>query len=470
MIHWVTGRSDEVVARLPEGSIDLFITSPPFYRLRSYLPSDHPDKEHEIGQEPTPGDFIDTLLRHVAEWRRALAPHGSIVIEIGDTSAGSGGAGGDYNADGLRDGQPKFTGTARSAAESKKGVDPKNRGNTSLGTARLTEGFPMEKSLCLIPDALAIALAYGFNPLNGNESPAGRWRVRNEVVWARTNPVVGNDGDKFRRAHSKVIVATLAKDRYWDIEELRTTPAYGITDEDGRSLTRPYEAPGQPERQTRVANEQGQRINSNPGGAPPLDWINALASLIDAMPGARGIDVVRAARDSGIVDEGDVWDVPTTGYSGAHYAVFTPNLVRRPIVAMTPKRVCLGCGKPSRRIAGETTYVGRGGVGDPATLDRRDGQRVSGGVNAFSTSGDKTATAVRSTIGWTECECDEGWRPGRICDPFGGSGTTGMVASAHGFDAILIDIDDRNEDLARERLGFMMTTTSIEDLVVELKG
>jgi site-specific DNA-methyltransferase (adenine-specific) len=467
VIHWVTGRSDEVVARLPEGSIDLFITSPPFYRLRSYLPSDHPDKEHEIGQEPTPGDFIDTLLRHVAEWRRALAPHGSIVIEIGDTSAGSGGAGGDYNADGLRDGQPKFTGTARSAAESKKGVDPKNRGNTSLGTARLTEGFPMEKSLCLIPDALAIALAYGFNPLNGNESPAGRWRVRNEVVWARTNPVVGNDGDKFRRAHSKVIVATLAKDRYWDIEELRTTPAYGITDEDGRSLTRPYEAPGQPERQTRVANEQGQRINSNPGGAPPLDWTNALASLIDAMPGARGIDVVRAARDSGIVDEGDVWDVPTTGYSGAHYAVFTPNLVRRPIVAMTPKRVCLGCGKPSRRIVKRERVA----PADDSTRSKSHADESTAIDNdTFRQVPEVGWEYDRETVGWTECGCDEGWRPGRVCDPFGGSGTTGMVASAHGFDAILIDLDDRNEDLARERLGFMMTTTSIEDLVVELKG
>ena len=452
MIHWVTGRSDEVVARLPEGSIDLFITSPAFYRLRSYLPSDHPDKEHEIGQEPTPGDFIDTMLRHVAEWRRALAPHGSIVIEIGDTSAGSGGAGGDYNTDGLRDGQPKFTGTARSAAESKKGVDPKNRGNTSLGTARLTGGFPMEKSLCLIPDALAIALAYGFNPLNGNESPAGRWRVRNEVVWARTNPVVGNDGDKFRRAHSKVIVATLSKDRYWDIEELRTAHLIGSGGAPRGSFN--LSAPGNhTEGDTAVAE-------MNPGGAPPLDWTNALASLIDAMPGARGIDVVRAARDSGIVDEGDVWDVPTTGYSGAHYAVFTPNLVRRPIVAMTPKRVCLGCGKPSRRIVKrEQVTTGRTTNG-PKNDGRKD-----------ETPAYDNRTAVASeTVGWTKCGCDEGWRPGRVCDPFGGSGTTGMVASAHGFDAILIDLDDRNEDLARERLGFMMTTTSIEDLVVELKG
>lgn len=469
MIHWVTGRSDKVVARLPEGSIDLFITSPPFYRLRSYLPADHPDKEFEIGQEPTPGDFIDTLLRHVAEWRRALAPHGSIVIEIGDTSAGSGGAGGDYNADGLRDGQPKFTGTGLAArggrsdraADVEAGVTP-TLNRPGPAERDKMDGFPLDKSLCLIPDALAIALAYGFNPLNGNESPAGRWRVRNEAVWARTNPVVGNDGDKFRRAHSKVIVATLAKDRYWDIEELRVDCQVP----EGRG--------GSPRRTTfpRTTGKSDdpsveREIKSNPGGAPPLDWTNALASLIDAMPGARGIDVVRAARDSGFVDEGDVWDVPTTGYSGAHYAVFTPNLVRRPIVAMTPKRVCLGCGKPSRRIVKRERVA----PADDSTRSKSHADESTAIDNdTFRQVPEVGWEYDRETVGWTECGCDEGWRPGRVCDPFGGSGTTGMVASAHGFDAILIDLDDRNEDLARERLGFMMTTTSIEDLVVELKG
>src|SRR5204863_9184649 len=83
--------------------------------LRSYLPADHPDKAKEIGSEPTPGAFIDTLLDVVEECRRVLAPHGSLCFELGDTYAGSGGAGGDYNADGLREGHPTFTGSALKA-------------------------------------------------------------------------------------------------------------------------------------------------------------------------------------------------------------------------------------------------------------------------------------------------------------------------------------------------------------------
>src|SRR5262245_60166239 len=34
---------------LPDGSVDLIVTSPPFLALRSYLPPGHPDKDREIG-------------------------------------------------------------------------------------------------------------------------------------------------------------------------------------------------------------------------------------------------------------------------------------------------------------------------------------------------------------------------------------------------------------------------------------
>lgn len=63
----------------------------PYLALRSYLPADHPDKSKEIGSEPDPATFIDVMLALTAEWRRILAPHGSIVIELGDTYSGSGG-------------------------------------------------------------------------------------------------------------------------------------------------------------------------------------------------------------------------------------------------------------------------------------------------------------------------------------------------------------------------------------------
>ena len=56
--RYIVGDVRQVLASLPEASVDLVLTSPPFLALRSYLPSDHPDKPLEA----TPGEFIDTLL------------------------------------------------------------------------------------------------------------------------------------------------------------------------------------------------------------------------------------------------------------------------------------------------------------------------------------------------------------------------------------------------------------------------
>lgn len=60
--RYLVGDVHEALATLPEGSVDLVLTSPPFLALRSYLPDDHPDKAKEIGSEPTPAEFIDALM------------------------------------------------------------------------------------------------------------------------------------------------------------------------------------------------------------------------------------------------------------------------------------------------------------------------------------------------------------------------------------------------------------------------
>lgn len=51
MISWLTMDVFDGLATLPDKSVDLVITSPPFLALRSYLPADHPDKQKEIGSE-----------------------------------------------------------------------------------------------------------------------------------------------------------------------------------------------------------------------------------------------------------------------------------------------------------------------------------------------------------------------------------------------------------------------------------
>ena len=61
--RYIVGDVFDVMGTMPDGSVDLILTSPPFLALRSYLPADHPDKAKEIGSEPTPAEFLDNLAR-----------------------------------------------------------------------------------------------------------------------------------------------------------------------------------------------------------------------------------------------------------------------------------------------------------------------------------------------------------------------------------------------------------------------
>ena len=395
------------LATLEDGSVDLVITSPPFLALRSYLPADHPDKGKEIGSEATPAEFIDTLLAVTAELRRVLAPHGSIAIELGDTYAGSGGAGGDYQEEGLRAGQPVFDGSSRRNA----GGDRNNTGNTSRGTPR-GNGWPEAKSKTLIPELFRIALAYGFNPLTGAESPAGKWRVRNVVTWCRPNPPVGALGDKWRPATSDVVVACVSGKRYWD--DLATRKPADPANKRPSVLERKG-INGRTDQVMNPLGPDGQRIIANSGGAPLLDY----------------------------------WEIPPTGYAGAHYAVYPADLVVPLVKAMCPGKVCRTCGEPSRRIT-ETVQMDTGRTTNgPQSIDRK---HIEGGSAGFATR----TVSERTDLGFTDCGHDD-YRPGLVLDPFAGSGTTLAVATGHGRDAIGIDLDERNADLAMERVGpFLM--------------
>ena len=335
------------MADLEDGSVDLVLTSPPFLALRSYLPPDHPDKAKEIGSEPTPAEFLDTLLRLTAEWGR-LVGDGSICVELGDTYAGSGGAGGDYADGGLRDGQPAFVGSKRTEDGSKRGADARHKKNTSRGTSAGGD-WPLAKSLCFIPQLYGASLAYGRNLLTGEPSPAGQWRVRNVVRWVRPNPPVGSLGDKFRPGTSEMIVATKCRGRWFDLDAVRGPVSENTHARTAKGVDRRPNTGKAADDERRGGNYSTLDVEHMSAGAPPLDW----------------------------------WEIPTAPYKGAHYATWPPALCERPIKSMCPPG-------------------------------------------------------------------------GTVLDPFAGSGTTLAVATGLGRAAIGIDLDDRNADLARERVGMFL--------------
>ena len=268
------------------------------------------------------------------------------------------------------------------------------------GSPRKGDGWPLAKSKTLIPELYRLALAYGINPLTGTESPAGQWRVRNVVTWCRPNPPVGALGDKWRPATSDIVVACVSGKRYWDDIATRRP---GVT-ENGRARGPKTGGAFEDHRDT-----LGEYV-ANTAGAPLLDY----------------------------------WELPPGGYPGSHYAVYPPALVEPLVKAMAPPKVCRTCGEPSRRIV---------------EADRQaqwDKPTRPSDVAAFKMGGPWSGGTVEtnySTVGWSDCSHDNNWRPAHILDPFAGSGTTLAVATGHGHDATGIDLDPRNADLARDRIG-----------------
>lgn len=422
----------EVMAGIPDGSVDLIVTSPPFLALRSYLPADHPDKHFEIGSEATPAAFLSTLLALSREWRRILAPHGSLCVELGDTYAGSGARGGDY----LDEDETKRAGaterqTQMLATHVGRDADDKYDGQRLQDRRRASHngnknrdnapGWPLDKSLCLLPTLYPASLAYGRNLLQPDDV-CDPWRIRNLIVWHRPNPPVGALGDKVRPSTSYVTVACTSRTRWFDLDSERTEHKADPTRYSGNGYSKgnPEGIPG------------NESMPGNPAGAPPLDcWFDTA--------------------------DADVWTIPTAPYKGSHYATFPPALPRRLINLMCPRQVCTVCGEPRRRLTeASEDYAQHLGQ---SWADRDEARPKASTTERNSHSGQPKGThiiaAQRETLGWSDCGHDA-WRRGIVLDPFAGSGTTLQAASELGRDSIGIDLDPRNLELARMRCGMFL--------------
>ena len=68
---------------LADGTVDLVVTSPPYFNLRSYT-DDGEHYEEQIGSETTPDSFLDELVVVTRECARVLKPGGSIWVNLGD--------------------------------------------------------------------------------------------------------------------------------------------------------------------------------------------------------------------------------------------------------------------------------------------------------------------------------------------------------------------------------------------------
>jgi site-specific DNA-methyltransferase (adenine-specific) len=216
------------------------------------------------------------------------------------------------------------------------------------------------KGLVLAPERLVLALVQDG------------WLVRNKVIWAKTNPMPSPVGDRLSLTYEVIYLLVRSPRYYFDLDAIREPHRSS----DAKRARRPQ----QPE---------------------PI-----YGQLAGSRGGLRG-----SARAYGLQghplgkNPGDVWPVATRGFPGPHFAVFPPELVRRPILSTCPAEVCTTCNQGRR------------------TADKR------------------------------RCTCDGPTRPGLVLDPFFGTGTVGLVARALGRDWLGIELNPSYVQIAATRLG-----------------
>jgi site-specific DNA-methyltransferase (cytosine-N4-specific) len=236
------------------------VTSPPYFRLRSYLPDDHPDKEREIGREDSPEEYVAHLVEVFRAVRDALSDDGTLWLVIGDTYA------------------------ARRSwqAPSTQGGPKHSRAQGEAGGMSLTKGGSLKpKDLIGIPWRLAFALR------------DDGWFLRQDIIWAKKNPMPESVADRCTRSHEYVFLLTKSARYYFDQEALREPSAWPR----GSGNLRPVRIP--------PGEEAGGRLRAN------LHKI--------------GPRLTRNKRD--------VWTVALRPFTGPHFAVFPEELVSPCILA-----------------------------------------------------------------------------------------------------------------------------------------
>lgn len=177
---------DAAALPLPDASVDLIVTSPPYWTLRSYRDGG----EHyagQIGAEPTPAQYVDSLITCTREWMRVLKPTGSLWVNLGDKYSGSPSGPRKLNEDGWeRDRSHSVT------------RQPPRRHSVP---AKSLIGLPWRYALRCIDD-LGLSL-------------------RAEVVWSKTNGLPESVTDRVRRSHEQWFHFVLQPRYYAAVDSIR---------------------------------------------------------------------------------------------------------------------------------------------------------------------------------------------------------------------------------------------------------
>ena len=264
------------LTNIPDASVDMCVTSPPYYNLRDYKNSG------QIGAENTVNDFVENLCKVFDEIHRILKPTGSCWVNIGDT----------YD----------------------------------------------KKRLLQVPSRFEIAMC------------DRGWHLRNEIIWSKPNPQPISSKDRFWGNHEKFFWFVKDVKKYYFNRDAILVPQAEI------SIRRMFSKNNMDKRKDfNASSKEGFAISSS-------SQDKHYARMRDEM----GIDkefnyeeLIKSGKCP-MRPEFDTWDIPSVTYKGAHFAVYPPELIEKPILSCCPEQGIV-----------IDPFMGSGTTGEVAKLNNR---------------------------------------------------------------------------------------------------
>lgn len=348
-------RGDARALPLPDASVDLICTSPPYWSLRDYRDGEE-SLAGQIGAESTPQEYLEALWECTAEWMRVLKPSGSIFVVLGDKYSDR------------ADGGPS---SARSGREDRAPVMPPGQSSTAMAP---------RKSRLLLPERYRIGCVDRLGLI-----------ARSVIIWSKPSAMPESVTDRVRNAHEDIVHLTKLPRYYSAVDEIRT-PASDYERKPGARRPTP---PGQRRRAM-------------------ADTVNPLGAL-----------------------PGSVWEIASQPLNvpdhldDDHYAAYPFEIPRRIIRGWSPPGICTVCGEGRKPVVDlQKTHAPRPSKVTALTqahgADGREGSRP---------------TSIAHITGYA-CACPEASAPSMpavVLDPFGGSGTTSLVADTLGRHGVSVD-------------------------------
>jgi DNA modification methylase len=197
-VRLLHGDCRHLLATLPDESVRCCVTSPPYWGLRDY------GVDGQIGLEPSVDAWVAELVAVFQQVRRVLRKDGTLWLNLGDSYAG--GRGGDTGTSTLQ-------GTSQSQDESKAAkrrmTVSRRRDDEPIPRSDVRVAGLKPKDLIGQPWLVAFALR------------ASGWYLRQDIVWAKPNPMPESVRDRCTKAHEYLFLLSKSERYHYDFDAVQ---------------------------------------------------------------------------------------------------------------------------------------------------------------------------------------------------------------------------------------------------------